>query len=166
METNAMAGGTDIPTLQHPTAPAGDALQKRHTVAALVYFLYGVFYLCGAQYLTSMQMTQRGMSNPKVFFFLGGVLTVLLPLLIYSRFALALSLWWKPQAHRKTLFISFTLILGLLVVARVIVLLRGGLYTKTPLHTAALIIAAITATCLLWAGLSQPVWVRHDAEGV
>lgn len=161
-----MAGRSAVPTTQRPTVPAGDSLQKRHTVAALVYFLYGVFYLFGAQYLTSMQMTQRGMSHSKLFFFIGGVITMLFPLLIYSRFALALSLWWKPQAQRKTLFISFTLLLGLLVMARVMALLRGGLYTKTPLHTAALIIAAINAACLLWAGLSRPAWVTRDAQGV
>jgi hypothetical protein len=134
-------------------------------VAAIVYFLYGVFYLFGAQYLTSMQATARGLSNPRLFFVLGAVITILFPLLIYSRFALALSLWWKTSAHRKTLFINFTLLLGLLVVARVMALLRGGLFLKTPLHTAGLIIAAINAACLLWAGLSKPGWVTHEAQG-
>jgi hypothetical protein len=73
--------------------------------------------------------------------------------------------WWKPQAHRKTLFLSFTCLLGLLVVARVVALLRGGLYLKTPLHTAALIIAALTAAALLWAGLSKPLWVVRTQQG-
>lgn len=158
-----MAGRTEFPPTQPPVAPAGDALQKRHTVAALVYFAYGVFYLFGAQYLTSMQATARGMSNPRLFFFLGGVITLLFPLLIYRRFALALSLRW--QAHRTTLFVNFTLLLGLLVVARVVALLRGGLYAKTPWHTAALLLAAINAACLLWAGLGRPVWITREPQG-
>lgn len=160
-----MAGQSETTTVSHPTDPALERLSRRHTAAAIVYFLYGLFYLFGAQYLTSMQATERSMSNPKLFFFIGGAITLLFPLLIYSRFALALSLWWKPQAHRKTLFINFTLILGLLVVARVIALMRGGLYTKTPVHTAALILAAINAACLLWAGLSKPVWVTRISQG-
>jgi hypothetical protein len=140
-------------------------IQRRHSIAALVYFLYGLFYLFGAQYLTSMQMTQRGMSGASAFFVVGAVIAIVFPLLIYSRFALALSLWWKPRAQRKTLFLSFTLVLGLLVVARVVALLRGGLYSKTWLHTAALLIAAINAACLLWAGFSQPAWVTRTTEG-
>ena len=48
------------------------------------------------------------MSNPRLFFALGALLVVLLPPLIYSRFALALSFYWKPQTQRKTLFIDFT----------------------------------------------------------
>lgn len=142
-----------------------DVMRKRHAVAALVYFLYGLFYLFGAQYLTNMQATARGMRNPNLFFVIGGAITVLFPLLIYSRFALALSLWWKPRQHRSMVFINFTLILGLLVVARVIALLRGGLFTKTWLHTAALLIAAVNAACLLWAACSKPVWVSRDAQG-
>ncbi|MEE8551235.1 MAG: hypothetical protein V3T08_08295 [Gemmatimonadota bacterium] len=142
-----------------------ERFENRHAIAAIVYFLYGLFYLFGAQYLMSMQASERGMSNPKVFFIIGGVITILFPLLIYSRFALALSLRWKPLEHRKTLFIDFTLILGLLVVARVIALMRGELFTKTWLHTAALIIAAINAACLLWASLSKPVWVNRESQG-
>jgi len=145
--------------------PRQDHIQQRHTIAALVYFVYGVFYLLGAQYLTSMQATQRGMANPQFFFVLGGIITVVFPLLIYSRFALALSLYWRPRAHRKTLYINFTLLLGLLVMARVIALLRGGLFMKSSLHTAALIVAAINASCLVWAGVSRPVWVTRAAEG-
>jgi hypothetical protein len=140
-------------------------IQKRHTLAAIVYFLYGVFYMFGAQYLTSMRMAERGMSQASLFFVIGGIITVLFPLLIYHRFALGLSLWWYPQRQRKTLFISFTLLLGCLVLLRVMALLRGGLYAKTPLHTAALIVAIITATCLVWAGLSRPAWVTRDAQG-
>jgi hypothetical protein len=143
--------------------PRQDHVQQRHTIAALVYFVYGVFYLFGAQYLTSMQATQRGMANPRLFFVLGGIITVLFPLLIYSRFALALSLYWRPRARRQTLYIDFTLLLGLLVIARVIALLRGGLFMKSSLHTAALIVAAMNATCLVWAGVSRPLWVTREA---
>src|SRR5919202_27266 len=91
--------------------PRQDYVQQRHTIAALVYFVYGVFYLFGAQYLTSMQAAQRGMANPQLFFVLGGIITVVFPLLIYSRFALALSLYGRRRAHRKTLYIDFTLLL-------------------------------------------------------
>jgi len=159
-----MARRTDT-TTQSPMVPNWERIQKRHTVAAVVYFLYGVFYLFGAQYLTRMRMTERGMSNSSLFFVLGATITILFPLLIYSRFALALSLWWKPRAQRKTLFLNFTLILGLLVILRVIALLRGGLYTKTPLHTAALIIAAMNAACLVWASASQPLWISRESQG-
>ena len=38
-----------------------------------------------AQYLTSMRMTERGMSRPTLFFVIGAVITLLFPLLIYSR---------------------------------------------------------------------------------
>jgi hypothetical protein len=160
-----MAGHIDTMSQQRSGVRAGNYLQARHTLAAVVYFLYGVLYLFGAQYLTSMRMTERGMSRPRLFFIIGVVITLLFPLLIYSRFALALSVWWKPHSHRKTLFISFTCLLGLLVVARVVALLRGGLYLKTPLHTAALIVAAVTAATLLWAGLSKPLWVVRTQQG-
>lgn len=143
----------------------GKPLQQRYTVAALVYFLYGLFYLFGAQYLTSMQATERAMSNPRLFFALGALLVVLLPLLIYSRFALAFSLYWKPQTQRKTLFIDFTLLLGCLVIMRIIALIHGQLYLKTPLHTAALIVAVINATCLIWAGVSRPIWITRETVG-
>lgn len=146
-------------------SPSWTRIQRRHSIAALVYFLYGMFYLLGAQYLTNMQMTQRGMSGSSAFFIIGAAIAIIFPILIYSRFALALSLWWKPRAQRKTLFISFTLILGLLVIARVAALLRGGLYAKTWLHTAALLVAAINAVCLIWAGLSQPAWITRTTEG-
>ena len=149
-------------TMRYALSPAGKS-QQRYTVAALVYFLYGLFYLFGAQYLTSMQATERAMSNPRLFFALGALLVVLLPPLIYSRFALALSLYWKPQTQRKTLFIDFTLLLGCLVIMRVIALIHGKLYLKTPVHTVALIVAVINATCLIWAGVSRPVWVTREA---
>src|SRR5215468_744631 len=150
-------------TMLYALSPAGKSQQQRYTVAALVYFFYGLFYLFGAQYLTSMQATGRAMSNPRLFFALGALLVVLLPPLIYSRFALALSLYWKPQTQRKTLFIDFTLLLGCLVIMRVVALLHGKLYLKTPLHTVALIVAVINATCLVWAGVSRPVWVTREA---
>lgn len=140
-------------------------LQRRHRIAALVYFLYGLFYLWGAQYLTNMQMTSRGVSNSQAFFLVGAVLTVLLPWLVYSRFALALSLHWTPRAPRTTLFISFTLLLGIMVSGRVIVLIRGSVYAKTWLHTLALGVAIINAACLLWAGLKQPVWMTRAPQG-
>jgi len=154
-----MARRTDSITQVVPSRQ--DHGQQRHTIAALVYFVYGIFYLFGAQYLTSMQAAQRGMANPRLFFVLGGIITVVFPLLIYSRFALALS--WRPRAHRQTLYINFTLLLGLLVIARVIALLRGGLFMKSGLHTVALVVAAINATCLVWAGMSRPVWVTREA---
>ncbi|MDH3599548.1 MAG: hypothetical protein OEU26_07895 [Candidatus Tectomicrobia bacterium] len=148
-------------------APRNSArIQRRHTIAAVVYFLYGLFYLFGAQYITSMvESTGRGPSNSWLFFVLGGVIAVLFPLLIYSRFAFAFSLRWPFSSQRKTVYISFTLLLGILVVARVAALFNGGLYLQTRLHTAALVIAAINAAVLLWAGLSQPAWITRDAEG-
>ena len=161
VENSTMARQTDPITQTVP--PRQDHVQQRYTIAALVYFVYGVFYLFGPQYLTSMQATQRGMANPRLFFVLGGIITVVFPLLIYSRFALALS--WRPRAHRKTLYINFTLLLGLLVMARVIALLRGGLFMKSNLHSVALVVAAITATCLVWAGMSRPLWLTREAEG-
>jgi hypothetical protein len=149
--------------MPYALSPAGKSQQRRYTIAALVYFLYGLFYLFGAQYLTSMQATERAMANPKLFFALGALLVVLLPPLIYSRFALGLSLSWKPQTQRKTLFVDFTLLLGCLVIMRVVALMHGNLYLKTPLHTVALIVAVINATCLVWAGVSRPVWVTREA---
>jgi hypothetical protein len=149
-------------TILYALCPAGKS-QQRYTVAALVYFLYGLFYLFGAQYLTSMQATERAMSNPRLFFALGALLVILLPPLIYSRFALALSFYWRPQTQRKTLFVDFTLLLGCLVLMRVIALIYGQLYLKTSLHTIALIVAVINAICLIWAGMSRPVWVTRES---
>ena len=149
------------------TLRKSDRIQRRHTIAAVVYFLYGLFYLFGAQYITSMmESSGRGSTNSWLFFVLGGVIAVLFPLLVYSRFAFAFSLRWPSASQRKTAYISFTLLLGIMVVARVVALFNGGLYMKTPLHTAALVIAAINAAVLLWAGLSQPAWITRDAEGV
>jgi hypothetical protein len=102
--------------------------QRRHTIAAVVYFLYGLFYLFGAQYITSMvESTGRGSSNSWLFFVLGGAIAVLFPFLIYSRFAFAFSWRWPSSLQRKTAHISFTLLLGILVVARVAALVNGGL---------------------------------------
>ena len=157
-----MARSTETTTLS-PLPPAGPHVQQRYTLAAFVYFLYGLFYLFGAQYLTNMPATERAMSNPTLFFALGALLVVLLPPLIYSRFALALSLYWRPHSQRKTLFVDFTLLLGCLVIMRVIALIHSKLYLKTPLHTVALIVAVINATCLVWAGVSRPVWVSREA---
>jgi hypothetical protein len=147
-----------------PTVPVQrDHVQQRHTIAALVYFAYGVFYLFGAQYLTSMEATRRGMSNPTLFFVLGGVIAILFPWLIYRRFAIPLPYYWQPRTRRTTLRIDFTLLLGFLVLLRVLALVRGGVFMKTWVHTAALAVAAINATCLIWAGLSRPVWVTRAA---
>jgi MFS family permease len=144
----------------------GKPLQQRYTIAASVYFLYGVCYFFGSQYFMSMQDTERGMAYAAYatfFFIVGGLITVVFPLLIYSRFALAVSWYWRPRAQHKTLHISFTLLLGLLVIFRSYLLLRGNVFMKTPLHMAALIITVINATCLIWAGVSRPVWVTREA---
>ena len=143
-----------------------EQVQRRHTIAAVVYFLYGLFYLFGAQYITTtMQASGRGESaNSWMFFALGGIIAIVFPLLVYNRFAFAFSLKRPSATQRKTGFLSFTLVLGILVVFRVIALFQGGLYLKTPLHTTALVVAAITALCLLWAGWSQPVWVSREPE--
>jgi hypothetical protein len=165
VEFNTMASRhTAAPT--DATPRNSERIQRRHTIAAVVYFLYGLFYLFGAKYITSMvESTGRGSSNSWLFFVLGGMIAVLFPLLIYSRFAVAFSLRWPSSSQRKTAHISFTLLLGILVVARVAALVHGELYLKTPLHTAALVMAAINAAVLLWAGLSQPAWITRDAAG-
>jgi hypothetical protein len=36
------------------------------------------------------------------------------------------------------------------------------LYLKTPLHTVALMVAAVNAACLIWAGVSRPFWVTRE----
>ena len=144
--------------------PVQDRLQKRHTIAAIVYFIYGIYYLFGAQYLTSMQSTQRGMSNPTAFFILGGIIAITFPFLIYRRTGIGVSFLHRASAQHRSYQISFTLLLGLLVCARVAALLRGGLYLKSPLHTAALVLTGINAACLLWAGLGQ-AWWRIEATG-
>src|SRR6266446_1795712 len=160
-----MAKSTKTTTL-YALSPTGKPLQQRYTIAASVYFLYGVCYFFGAQYFMSMQDTERGMAYAAYstfFFILGSLITVLFPLLIYSRFALAVSWYWRPHAQYKTLYINFTLLLGLLVIFRIYLLLRGNIFMKTPLHMAALIVTFINATCLVWAGVSRPVWVTREA---
>jgi MFS family permease len=152
-------------TITSSTPVLQNRLQQRHTLAASVYFLYGVCYFFGAQYFMSMQDTERGMAYAAYstfFFIVGGLITVLFPLLIYSRFALAVSWHWRPHAQDKTLHISFTLLLGLLVIFRGYMLLRGNAFMKTPLHMAALIVTVINAACLIWAGISRPVWVTRE----
>ena len=149
---------------QSPPAPVRDRLQTRHTIAAVVYFVYGMYYLFGAQYLTSMQTTERAMSNPKAFFILGGIIAVAFPILIYRRTGLGVSFLQRASGRHRSYQLSFTLLVGLLVCARVVALLRGGLFLKTPLHTAALVLAALNAACLLWAGLGQ-AWWRIEAAG-
>lgn len=143
---------------QPPATPVEDRLQTRHTMAAVVYFIYGIYYLFGAQYLTSMQSTERAMSNPKVFFILGGIIAVAFPILIYRRTGIGVSFLQRATGRHRSYQISFTLLLGLLVCARVAALLRGGLYLKSSLHTIALVVAAVNAAFLLWAGLGQAWW--------
>jgi hypothetical protein len=146
--------------------PIGKPLQQRHTIAASVYFLYGMCYFFGAQYFMSMQDTERGIAYAAYstfFFILGGFVTILFPLLIYNRFALAVSWYWRPHTQYKTWHISFTLLIGLLVIFRGYMLLRGNTFMKTPLHMAALIVTVINATCLIWAGVSRPVWITREA---
>ena len=158
---------SDAQTMPQSTPRNWEQIQRRHTIAAVVYFLYGLFYLFCAQYITtSMQASGRGSSTSSwLFFVLGGIIAVVFPLLIYNRFAFALSIKRPSASERKTGFLSFTLVLGLLVVLRVFALFQGGLYLKTPLHTTALVVAAITAACLLWAGWSHPIWASREPEG-
>jgi hypothetical protein len=153
-------------TMRYALSPAEKSQQRRYTVAALVYFLYGVCYFFGAQYFMSMQDTQQGMAYAAYstfFFILGGLITILFPILIYSRFAFAVSWYWRPHAQYKTLHISFPLLLGLVVIFRIYMLLRGNVFMKTSLHMAALIVTVINATCLVWAGVSRPIWVTREA---
>ena len=141
-----------------PAAPP-DRLQARHTLAAIVYFIYGIYYLFGAQYLTSMQTTERGMANPNAFFrSWGAFIAVAFPVLIYRRTGIGVSFLQRASGRHGGYQISFTLLLGLLVGARVVALLQGGLYLKSPLHTVALVLAAVNAAFLLWAGLGQAWW--------
>ena len=149
---------------QPPAASDGDRIQTRHTVAAVVYFIYGIYYLFGAQYLTSMQSSERAMSNPKVFFILGGIIAVAFPILIYRRTGIGVSFLQRATGGHRSYQISFTLLLGLLVCARVAALLRGGLYLKSPLYTIALALAAVNAAFLLWAGLGQAWWRVQASE--
>src|SRR5438034_2393397 len=153
-------------TMLYTLSPTGESQQQRYTVAASVYFLYGVCYFFGSQYFMSMQDTERGMAYAAYatfFFIVGGLITVVFPWLIYSRFALAVSWYWRPHAQYKTLHISFTMLLGFLVIFRSYLLLRSNAFMKTPLHMTALIITVINATCLIWAGVSRPVWVTNES---
>ena len=150
---------------QPPAAPPRDRLQTRHTLAAIVYFIYGIYYLFGAQYLTSMQTTERGMSNPNAFFVLGGIIAIAFPILIYRRTGIGVSFLRRASGRHAGFQISFTLLLGLLVGARVVALLQGGLYLKSPLHTIALGLAGVNAAFLLWAGLGQAWWRVEAPEG-
>ena len=141
-------------------------IQRRHTIAAMVYFIYGVFYLYGAQYITGTGMSQRGMSTgATMWFVIGGAIAIVFPLLIHRIFAFGLSLSWSKQRQRSTFYISFTLILGLLVAGRVYSLIQLGFYAKSALHIMGLLIASINAVVLLWAGLSRPCWLSRQPEG-
>lgn len=141
-------------------------IQRRHTIAAVVYFLYGLFYLFGAQYVTGMGMSERGTStSAPLFFVIGGVIAILFPFLIHRIFAFGFSLSWFKKLQRSTLYLSFTLILGLLVVGRVYSLIKLEFYAKSPLHIAGLTIATVNAACLLWAGGSRPFWISRQSEG-
>ena len=156
--------GPSTQSSAYQTVPSSNTpVPWRYTLAALVYFLYGLFYFFGAQYFINMQPTERTMSNSLWFSVLGGLLVVLLPWLIYQRFMFAFSWCARRRAERKSLFIDFTLLLGCLVSLRVIALLVSRTYLKTPWHTAALIIACINAACLLWAGARQPGWIQRES---
>lgn len=146
-----------------PSASDDHRIQKRHTIAAVVYFLYGLFYLFGAQYLTTMGMGVRGMSRSKLWFGIGTLILILFPILIYKQFAIGLSVWGKARQQYNTLWINFTLLLAIAVSGKIYALLHAGLYTRTPVHTAGLIVVVINTISLLWAGLSKPVWTtRHS----
>ena len=161
-----MAKSTKTTTF-YTLPPTGKPLQQRYTHCRHASIFFTVLcYLLGSQYFMSMQDTQRGMayaSYATFFFVLGGLITVLFPLLIYSRFAFAVSWYWRPHAQYKTLSINFTLLLGLLVIFRIYWLLRDNVFMKTPLHTAAFIVTVINAACLIWAGVSRPFWVTREA---
>lgn len=162
-----MASPVDTtPDAQVDTRGRAARIQRRHTIAAIVYFLYGLFYLYGAQYITGAGMSARGMATGATkWFVIGGVIAIVFPLLIHRLFAFGLSLGWSKQMQRSTFYINFTLLLGLLVVGRVYALIKLGFYAQSPLHLAGLLIAAINAAFLLWAGLSRPFWISRQSEG-
>lgn len=146
-----------------PSVSDDHRLQQRHTIAAVVYFLYGLFYLFGAKYLTTMGMGARGMPHSNLWFGIGTLILLLFPILIYKQFAIGLSVWRKARRQYHTLWINFTLLLALAVSGKIYALLHAGLYARTPIHTAGLIVVVINAISLLWAGLSKPVWTtRHS----
>ena len=71
-------------TMLYALSPAGKSQQQRYTVAALVYFLYGVCYFFGSQYFMSMQDTERGMAYAAYatfFFIVGGLILLCSPCL-------------------------------------------------------------------------------------
>ena len=160
---------SQIDTTPHAQAEAPGCaarIQRRHTIAAVVYFIYGLFYLFGAQYVTSMGLSGRGSStSAPLFYVIGGAIAIVFPLLVHRMFALGLSLSWPKRMQRSTWYISFTLILGLMVAVRVYSLIKLGFYAKSPLHITGLLIAAINAAGLLWAGLSRPCWISRQVEG-
>ncbi|MCZ6874057.1 MAG: hypothetical protein O7G88_11115, partial [bacterium] len=127
-----MLGQADSPHSETFSSSSGNHLQRRHSIAAVVYFFYGLVYLLGAQYLTAMGMSARGMSNSKWWFLIGAMILILFPWLIYKQFSIGLSLWNKSQQSYKTLSINFTLLLGITVCFKIYGLLRGALYTQTP----------------------------------
>lgn len=160
-----MRGQTDTPHAETSSSSRTNDLQWRHNIAAAVYFLYGLVYLFGAQYLTTMGMSARGMVNSKLWFAIGTVILIVFPWLIYKQFSIGLSLWNKSRQSYTTLSISFTLLLGIAVCLKIYGLLRGALYTKTLLHTAGLVVVVINATVLLWTALGKPMWItRHPQE--
>jgi hypothetical protein len=157
---------TTPPDAQAAAQRRAARIQRRHTLAAIVYFIYGLFYLFGAQYVMGTGISGRSISaSTPLFFVIGGVITILFPLLIHHIFAFGLSWSWFKQMQRSTFYLSFTLILGLLVVGRVYSLIKLGFYAKSPLHLTGLLIAAINAVFLLWAGLSRPFWISRQSEG-
>jgi len=161
-----MASQVTTPDAQVNMQGRAARIQRRHSIAAIVYFIYGLFYLFGAQYITGAGMTARGMSTGATrWYVLGGVVAVVFPLLIHRMFALGLSLGWPKRMQRSTWYINFTLILGLMVAVRVYALIKLEFYTQSPLHIAGLLIAAINAAVLLWAGLSRPCWISRHSEG-
>lgn len=160
-----MRGQTDTPHAETSSSSRTNDLQRRHNIAAVVYFLYGLFYLFGAQYLTTMGMSARGMSNSKLWFAIGAVVLIVFPWLIYKQFSIGLSLWNKSRQSYTTLSISFTLLLGIAVCLKIYGLLRGALYAKTLLHTAGLVVVVINAAVLLWTALGKPMWITRHTQG-
>ncbi len=161
----AMASHVDTTPDALVASERATRIQRRHTMAAIVYFIYGLFYLFGAQYVTGTGMGRGSSTSAPLFFAIGGVIAILFPLLIHRIFAFGFSLSWFKQMQRSTFYLSFTLLLGLLVVGRVYSLIKLEFYAKSPLHITGLCLAAINAAFLLWAGLSRPFWISRHSEG-
>lgn len=159
-----MSEQADTPHAETSSSSRTNDLQRRHNIAAAVYFLYGLVYLFGAQYLTTMGMTARGMSHSKMWFAIGAMILILFPWLIYKQFSIGLSLWNKSRQAYTTLSISFTLLLAIAVCLKIYGLLRDALYTKTLLHTAGLVAVVINATVLLWAAWGKPMWITRRTQ--